>query len=39
MEDKSSMAVPAMTEICWPTVLVGITASREMGELSKPKSR
>ena len=35
-EERSFMASPAMTGIYWPTVLVGITASSEMGELSKP---
>ena len=34
--DRSSMAWSAMTETCCPTVLMGMTASREIGELSKP---
>ena len=33
------MAAAAMMSICWLTVLVGMTASLEMGELSKPTMR
>src|SRR5699024_4109990 len=35
-EDRISMASLAMTDICCPTVLNGITASLEIGELSNP---
>lgn len=34
--DRISIASFAITEICCPTVLVGMTASREIGESSNP---
>ena len=38
-EESSSIAFWAMMEICCPTVLMGMTASSEMGELSNPMIR